>query len=82
MPDAEQELLANERSAEADKERLARITEEFENGFERLQNLGPAVTVFGSARFREGTPEYDLGREVGRELFGPGSPCSPAAGRA
>jgi uncharacterized protein (TIGR00730 family) len=26
------------------------------------------VTVFGSARFREGTPEYALGVEVGREL--------------
>ena len=68
VPDAEQELLANERSPEADKARLARITEEFETGFERLQELGPAVTVFGSARFREGTPEYELGVEVGREL--------------
>ena len=66
--DAEQELLAEARSPEHDKERLARITEEFERGFERLQDLGPAVTVFGSARFREGTPEYELGVEAGREL--------------
>jgi len=34
--DAEQELLAEARSPEHDKERLARITEEFERGFERL----------------------------------------------
>jgi uncharacterized protein (TIGR00725 family) len=26
------------------------------------------VTVFGSARFSEGTPEYELGVELGREL--------------
>ena len=26
------------------------------------------MTVFGSARFREGTPEYELGVEAGREL--------------
>ena len=68
VPDAEQELLAEARSPEHDGERLARITEEFQRGFERLQDLGPAVTVFGSARFREGTPEYELGVEAGREL--------------
>jgi uncharacterized protein (TIGR00730 family) len=67
-PDPEQEFLAEARSPEADKARLARITEEFEHGFERLHDLGPAVTVFGSARFRDGTPEYALGVEAGREL--------------
>jgi uncharacterized protein (TIGR00730 family) len=66
VPDAEQELLAEARSPEHDRERLARITEEFERGFERLQGLGPAVTIFGSARFGEGTPEYDLGVATGR----------------
>ena len=33
-----------------------------------LSFVGPCVTVFGSARFREGHPYYDLGREVGRSL--------------
>ena len=66
--DVEQEFLAESRSPEADRARLARITEEFETGFERLHHLGPAVTVFGSARFGEDTPEYRLGVEVGREL--------------
>ena len=41
---------------------------EFANGFERLYRLGPAVTVFGSARFAPGSPYYELGVEVGREL--------------
>jgi uncharacterized protein (TIGR00730 family) len=66
--DAEQELLASSRSLDQEMKRLARITKEFETGFRKLQNLGPTVTVFGSARFGEGTPEYQLGVEVGREL--------------
>jgi uncharacterized protein (TIGR00730 family) len=66
--DSEQEFLAEQRTPEIEKARLARITEEFERGFERLHDLGPAVTVFGSARFREGTAEYALGVEAGREL--------------
>ena len=50
------------------RERLDRITREFSHGFDRLYRLGPAVTVFGSARFREGSEYYRLGVEVGREL--------------
>jgi len=41
---------------------------EFEHGFRSLRNLGPAVTVFGSARFPPGHPYYELGRHVGRKL--------------
>jgi len=41
---------------------------EFSTGFDRLQHLGPAVTVFGSARFPEDSDHYKLGVEVGREL--------------
>jgi uncharacterized protein (TIGR00730 family) len=41
---------------------------EFEMGFDRLHQLGPAVTVFGSARFGEGTRHYELGVQLGREL--------------
>jgi uncharacterized protein (TIGR00730 family) len=65
---AEREFLASSRSLEIERERLARIDHEFEMGFERLKDLGPAVTVFGSARFKEGTPYYDLGVKLGREL--------------
>ena len=56
------------RTAEGERERLARIQEEFERGFRALGRLGPAVTVFGSARFKEGHRYYELAREVGREL--------------
>jgi predicted Rossmann-fold nucleotide-binding protein len=49
-------------------ERLKRITSEFENGFRKLFEIGPAVTVFGSARYKEGHPYYELTRRVGRRL--------------
>jgi uncharacterized protein (TIGR00730 family) len=64
----EQEFLAESRSPAKERERLDRIMKEFEMGFRRLHRLGPAVTVFGSARFREGTKHYKLGVEIGREL--------------
>ncbi|MEY4361428.1 MAG: hypothetical protein RL391_734 [Actinomycetota bacterium] len=37
-------------------------------GFRRLHFVGPCVTVFGSARVREGDAEYELAREVGGAL--------------
>jgi uncharacterized protein (TIGR00730 family) len=45
-----------------------RRNREFSSGFERLYRLGPAVTVFGSARFQENTDYYQLAVQVGREL--------------
>jgi uncharacterized protein (TIGR00730 family) len=64
----ERNFLMQNRSPEREKARLKRITAEFERGFKRLGRLGPAVTVFGSARFRPGHPHYELARGVGREL--------------
>jgi uncharacterized protein (TIGR00730 family) len=48
--------------------RLIRICLEFLRGFRTLHFVGPCVTVFGSARFREGHPYYGLARAVGAEL--------------
>jgi uncharacterized protein (TIGR00730 family) len=48
--------------------RAIRIFVEFIRGFRALHFVGPCVTVFGSARFKEDHPYYALGREVGREL--------------
>jgi uncharacterized protein (TIGR00730 family) len=66
--DAEHQFLSASRTPAEEKKRLDRIMREFEMGFKRLHKLGPAVTVFGSARFKEGTPQYALGVETGREL--------------
>lgn len=41
-------------------------------GFRALHFVGPCVTVFGSARFREGHPYYALTREVGARLANEG----------
>ena len=44
--------------------RLLRIGNEFLRGFRRLHFVGPCVTVFGSARFTEENPYYQLARET------------------
>ena len=44
------------------------IAAEFAMGFDRLAGLGPAVTVFGSARTPRDHPHYRLMRDVGAEL--------------
>jgi uncharacterized protein (TIGR00730 family) len=48
--------------------RVMRIQSEFVNGFGALAELGPAVSVFGSARTSPDDPRYRLGSEVGRAL--------------
>ena len=64
----ERNFLIEPRTLAREQARLQRIMGEFEHGFRRLHKLGPAVTVFGSARFKPGHPYYELGREVGRRL--------------
>ncbi len=44
------------------------IMREFIRGFRLLHFIGPCVTVFGSARFTEGNPYYELTRRVGEGL--------------
>jgi uncharacterized protein (TIGR00730 family) len=48
--------------------RALRILSEFIEGFDALASLGPAVTVFGTARVRESHPTYELARRLGRRL--------------
>lgn len=62
------DFLLSARTPEHEEARLGQIIMEFSRGFSALYDLGPAVTVFGSARFGEGHPYYQLGVEVGREL--------------
>ncbi|HET6864422.1 MAG TPA: TIGR00730 family Rossman fold protein [Solirubrobacteraceae bacterium] len=52
----------------ADARRILDIAAELALGFERLAQIGPAVTVFGSARTPETHPDYALIRGVGAEL--------------
>jgi len=48
--------------------RIFRIQSELVDGFETLQGLGPAVTVFGSARLGPESPYYEAARAVGEQL--------------
>jgi uncharacterized protein (TIGR00730 family) len=48
--------------------RVLRIAREFIVGFRTLHFVGPCVTVFGSARFQEEHPYYDLARQMGARL--------------
>jgi hypothetical protein len=45
---------------------LFRVMREFLKGFRILHFVGPVVTVFGSARTKEGNPKYELARKMVR----------------
>jgi uncharacterized protein (TIGR00730 family) len=69
---ADEEIISAGRPAVAstahDAELLQRIHDEFEMGFEKLADVGPAVCVFGSARTHPGDEEYELARKTGRAI--------------
>ncbi len=48
--------------------RLFRIMSEFVEGFEHMSEVNKGVSVFGSARIKEGTKYYELAREVSKNL--------------
>jgi hypothetical protein len=45
-----------------------RVFFQFIKGFRALHFSGPCVTVFGSARFKEGHPYYEMGRKIGAKI--------------
>jgi len=48
---------------------IARIVDEFRAGFAAVDRIPePAVSIFGSARVREGSAPYDVARTVGRQF--------------
>src|ERR1700730_3978505 len=57
-----------ELSHTADPWRVLRIRSEFVEGFAALGEVGPAVTVFGSARSKPDDPYYKQGIELGGAL--------------
>ena len=48
--------------------RIFGIMSEFVEATERLSAIRPAVTIFGSARIKEGTPYYELTERIARLL--------------
>jgi uncharacterized protein (TIGR00730 family) len=67
-------------SAQEDLWRIFQVMSEFVNGFQIMSRIGPAVSVFGSARTKPGTPAYILAEEVARELVRAGYGVITGAG--
>lgn len=55
-----------------DSWRVFRIVSEFVDGFETMTNLGPSVSIFGSARLPPESPYYQLAVDVARHIAGKG----------
>jgi uncharacterized protein (TIGR00730 family) len=53
---------------ETDTWRALRILSEFVEGFDAMAKVGPAITIFGSARTRPEDPVYELARTIARRL--------------
>ena len=47
---------------------IFKIMGEFVNGFEKMSRIGPCVSIFGSARVREGHPYYDLAVKISKKI--------------
>ncbi|MEN6429120.1 MAG: TIGR00730 family Rossman fold protein [Phycisphaerales bacterium] len=48
--------------------RIFRIMAEFTEGYDELASVGPAVSIFGSARTPKGHPHYRLAEETARKI--------------
>jgi uncharacterized protein (TIGR00730 family) len=71
-PTEDQQLLQQEGAdtqfLKTDTWRALRIMGEFVEGFDALAGVGPAVSVFGSARIGRGDPSYRIARSLTRKL--------------
>lgn len=65
---SEREFLAGPHSRAREFLFVVRVMTEFIRGFRILHFVGPCITVFGSARFKEDHPHYDQARAVGARL--------------
>ena len=65
---ADEALLRGSDDLLVDFDRAVKVFNEFVSGCRNLYDIGPAVTVFGSARFKEDHHYYQMARELGREL--------------
>jgi uncharacterized protein (TIGR00730 family) len=66
--EGEREFLAGRHSRVYELIRVIRIAVEFVRGFRALHDVGPCVTVFGSARFAQDHPFSELARRIGRVI--------------
>lgn len=65
---SERQLLEGPKSRLRELRTVTRVTREMLRGFRALHFVGPCVTVFGSARIKPESAEYDLARRVSAAL--------------
>ncbi len=76
----EKQFLQGRSNRDVELASAARIFLEFVQGFSGLDVSQPCVTVFGSARFEEGHPYYELARNLGQKLASSGYAVMTGAG--
>jgi uncharacterized protein (TIGR00730 family) len=65
----DRQILSSETTVYDIDRHVGMIAQEFRDGFEAVDRIRkPAVTMFGSARVREGDRTYDLARATGRRF--------------
>jgi len=72
IPAHEQVYLEGPRSRTYELKFALQVFRQFIRGFRTLHFVGPCVTVFGSARFKEDHPYYEAAREFGKRIAGLG----------
>jgi uncharacterized protein (TIGR00730 family) len=80
---AEKDFLRHEKNrpvSNVESWRVLRIQSEIVDGIENLRELGPAVTLFGSARTKPGSPMYEQAQKVGELLSKAGYGCITGGG--
>ncbi|MCK5173856.1 MAG: TIGR00730 family Rossman fold protein, partial [Planctomycetes bacterium] len=60
--------MTNNKMPSEEPWRIFRIMAEFVEGFEELSTVGPAVSIFGSARTQPGDKYYELATDTAREI--------------
>ena len=68
IPAKEQRFLEGPRPKNFELRFAYKVFWEFMKGFRALHSVGPCVTVFGSARFKETHVYYEAAREFGRRI--------------
>lgn len=68
IPPKEQVYLEGPKSRGYELAFAWRVFKQFIKGFRNLHFIGPCITVFGSARFKEDHPYYEKAREFGQRI--------------
>src|ERR1700744_3303488 len=68
IPAKETQFLEGPKSRGYELRFAWRVFREFISGFRTLHFVGPCITIFGSARFKEDHPHYQSAREMGRQI--------------